>query len=148
MHGSEVSSRLLRLSSLIHANNVEAKLRRLSYTVKASFDPNQPQVPAGNSDGGRWTDAGGGDASNRVNPATGGGATNTGGPRAIRTDGERLRDFGTLRRISTDLQEECWAQHMRDIFQCRMVGLRSCYQQAALRYGNCLVGLPIPPLNY
>jgi hypothetical protein len=148
VHGSEVSSRLLRLSSLIHANNVEAKLRRLSFAVKASFNPNQPRVPAGNSDAGQWTDAGGGDASNRVTPATGGGATDTGRPRAIRTDGERFRDFGSARRISTDLEEQCWAQHMRDIFQCRMVGLRSCYQQAALRYGNCLVGLPIPPLNY
>jgi hypothetical protein len=31
---------------------------------KAGFDPNQPRVPAGNSDGGQWTDAGGGGEGN------------------------------------------------------------------------------------
>ena len=35
-----------------------AWLRKLA--GKANFDPNQPRVPAGNPDGGQWTDAGGG----------------------------------------------------------------------------------------
>jgi hypothetical protein len=29
-------------------------------TLRAKYDPSQPRVPAGNSDGGQWTDAGGG----------------------------------------------------------------------------------------
>ena len=28
-------------------------------SLKAGFDPNQPRVPAGNSEGGQWTDTGG-----------------------------------------------------------------------------------------
>ena len=39
---------------------VETKLQALREAVKANFDPNQPRVPAGNPDGGQWTDAGGG----------------------------------------------------------------------------------------
>jgi len=38
---------------------VETKLHALRDAVKA-FDPNQPRVPAGNPDGGQWTDGGGG----------------------------------------------------------------------------------------
>lgn len=40
----------------------DAALRKLAATarlIKAGFDPNQPRVPAGNPDGGQWTDAGG-----------------------------------------------------------------------------------------
>ena len=43
---------------------------------------------------------------------------------------------------------ECNAMHKRDLFHCRMVGLRSCYAQAYLRLTNCLEGRQIPPLNY
>jgi hypothetical protein len=43
---------------------------------------------------------------------------------------------------------ECKAMHDRDLFHCRMVGLRPCYAQAYLRYSNCLEGRQIPPLNY
>jgi hypothetical protein len=42
----------------------DAALRKLAATarlLKAGFDPNQPRVPAGNPDGGQWTDAGGSD---------------------------------------------------------------------------------------
>ena len=56
----QVSARLHRMSSLLHASVVETKLRALDRAVKAGFDPNQPRVPAGNPDGGRWTDGGGG----------------------------------------------------------------------------------------
>jgi hypothetical protein len=48
------------MSSLLHASVVETKLRALDRAVKAGFDPNQPRVPAGNPEGGRWTDGGGG----------------------------------------------------------------------------------------
>lgn len=42
----------------------------------------------------------------------------------------------------------CEAQYERDIAECRRVRKRSCYEQAAMRYGACLAGKPIPPLNY
>jgi hypothetical protein len=87
------------------------------------FDPNQPRVPAGNPDGGQWTDEG-------AQPAGQVGVT------------------PVARRISPAREAECEAQHIRDIFQCKMVGLQACYEQANLRYANCLAGLDIPPLIY
>jgi hypothetical protein len=50
---------LLRVGSVIHASNVEAKLGQRVRADGLKFDPNQPRVPAGNPDGGQWTDAGG-----------------------------------------------------------------------------------------
>jgi hypothetical protein len=59
VYGSEVGRRLLRLSWLIHARNVEIELGRLAEAVtKANFNPNEPRVPSGNSDGGQWVDGG------------------------------------------------------------------------------------------
>ena len=37
-----------------------AEVKRAILARKAGFDPNQPRVPAGNSDGGQWTSGGGG----------------------------------------------------------------------------------------
>jgi hypothetical protein len=51
-------------------------------------------------------------------------------------------------RVSPALEAFCERQYDKDVFQCKMVGLPACYAQAALRYANCLRGLPIPPLNY
>jgi hypothetical protein len=120
---------LRRMSSLIHASNVEAKLEELARVVETKYDPNQPRVPAGNPDGGQWTETGAGSATNS-------------------TTKEESLILSGLRRISSGLEDLCGNQYMRDVFQCRMVGLRACYEQAALRYSNCLVGRPIPPLNY
>jgi hypothetical protein len=116
---------LYRMGLVIHASNVEAKLKQLTRAAETKFDPNQPRVPAGNPDGGQWAETGAGSLTNE----------------------ESLRLSGT-RRISSALADLCWNQYERDVFQCRMVGLRACYEQAALRYSNCLVGRPIPPLNY
>jgi hypothetical protein len=41
----QVSACLHRVSWLLHASVVEAKLRDLQLAVKAGFDPNQPRVP-------------------------------------------------------------------------------------------------------
>lgn len=52
-------------SDLLHVRPVEYTRRygpaalRHRYLRKANFDPNQPRVPAGNPDGGQWTDVGG-----------------------------------------------------------------------------------------
>jgi len=45
-------------------------------------------------------------------------------------------------------EAECDAQYERDLFQCKMVGLRECYAQAMERYKACLAGQPVPPFNY
>ena len=57
--GRVASARLTRVGWLLHAYVVETKLCALRDTVK-KYDPNQPRVPAGNPDGGQWTDGGGG----------------------------------------------------------------------------------------
>src|SRR5680860_1535596 len=56
--GRASSRALQRAGWLLHAHMVETKLQALRDAVK--YDPNQPRVPAGNPDGGQWTDAGGG----------------------------------------------------------------------------------------
>ncbi|MDO8978992.1 MAG: hypothetical protein Q7V17_07150 [Afipia sp.] len=43
---------------------------------------------------------------------------------------------------------ECNFQYKRDLFQCKIVGLRACYAQAMERLSACERGKPIPPLNY
>ena len=69
-----MSACLHRVSWLLHARVVEAKLRDLQLAVKAGFDPNQPRVPAGNPDGGQWTGSGGesGSGGERVGIGVGG----------------------------------------------------------------------------
>ncbi len=53
---------------LLEALRVRMKFARFAalYT-KAGYDPNQPRVPAGNPDGGQWTDTGG----SRFGPSSG-----------------------------------------------------------------------------
>ncbi len=88
------------------------------------FNPEQPRSPAGTSEGGQWV----GDAASGLAgdiPAA-----------AIASSGGFL------------LKERCEAQLDRDIFQCRMVGMRSCYEQAYQRYAACLARRQIPPFNY
>jgi hypothetical protein len=56
----EAGARLRRVGWLLHARAVEAKHAQLVLAFKAGFNPNQPRVPAGNSDGGQWTGGGSG----------------------------------------------------------------------------------------
>ena len=57
----EVSVCLHRVSWLLHARVVEAKLIDLRRAVKAGFDPNEPRVPAGSGrESGQWTGIGSG----------------------------------------------------------------------------------------
>ena len=49
---------LLRLKSELAALRVEIRFQRFMRALKA-YDPNQPRVPAGSSDGGQWTSGGG-----------------------------------------------------------------------------------------
>ncbi|MDC7787597.1 hypothetical protein PQJ75_24375 [Rhodoplanes sp. TEM] len=51
----------LKAASDIAFARFMSSFRRWAETCrKANFDPNQPRVPAGNPDGGRWTSGGGG----------------------------------------------------------------------------------------
>jgi hypothetical protein len=110
------------------------------------YSPDQPRVPKGNDDGGQWTSgskAGADAASTAPSPrdATSGGRQPTNG-------GAQQTTRVAARRISPAREAECEAQYAADVFQYKMVGLMACYAQAALRYANCLQGLPLPPLNY
>ncbi|HUU24709.1 MAG TPA: hypothetical protein VMW68_03990 [Methyloceanibacter sp.] len=58
--GRAASRALQRAGWLLHAHLVETKLQALRDAVENKYDPNQPRVPAGNPDGGQWTDGGGG----------------------------------------------------------------------------------------
>ena len=88
------------------------------------FDPDQPRVPAGNSDGGQWTSEGG--------------------------VGDTVDNDGTtvLAARSQQSEAECMAQYAKDSFICRAVRTQLCWQQAAERLGACLSGRQLPPLNF
>ena len=57
--GRMASTQLLRACWFLHAYVVEQKLCALRDAVVQKYDPNQPRVPAGNPDGGQWTDGSG-----------------------------------------------------------------------------------------
>jgi hypothetical protein len=60
---SIVASHLLRLQWLLAATDMQRKFARFVRATKANFNPDQPRVPAGNTDGGQWTSGGGGGGS-------------------------------------------------------------------------------------
>lgn len=113
-----IVSKLRELTSMIAAAAVETRLEMLANTFK--YDSGQPRVPAGSPEGGQWASEG--------------------------EIGEQFSRFAA--RISPAREAQCEQQRLHDEIQCRFVGLRACWTQAYLRYGNCLAGLPIPPLNY
>jgi hypothetical protein len=118
------------LSVALQAIEIEI-LALKSELLLRKYSPDQPRVPGGNPDGGRWTGGSG---------PTGDGSS----PALRRTD----RSQFASRRISAAREQFCEDQYRRDAFHCTMVGLPSCHAQAMLRYSNCLAGRPIPPLNY
>jgi hypothetical protein len=88
---------------------------------KAGFNPDQPRVPEGNSDGGQWTSEGG---------AAGG-------------QNDRL-----AARRRPGAEAECDAQLKRDTVICNLVRTPLCWAQAMERYSSCLSGRPIPQLRF
>lgn len=60
----------------------------------------------------------------------------------------RQRQDNVAQSILPSLRMDCDGLYLIDTSICRRVGSRACYAQAALRYGNCLAGRPMPPLNY
>lgn len=55
----QADGELSRLARGIHQLRADTVLLRLHLLLKAGFRPDQPRVPAGNADGGQWTDGGG-----------------------------------------------------------------------------------------
>jgi hypothetical protein len=120
---------------------------------------------------GRWTDEGGGVEGGTQSPAATGEPTAGSGrsdPRVLSdatpdnyykpgaqlavnegqasTSQDRpARDAG---RISNQVASECEEMHRRDLFICKAFQSPACYTQAYLRYTNCQLGRPIPPLNF
>jgi hypothetical protein len=107
-------TRLLDMKSILEA------LKREYYARK--YDPNQPRVPAGNPDGGQWTNGSGSAASGRSN--------------RIAT------------RRTRGLEAECDAQYRRDTVICNLVRTPLCWANAMQRYAACLAGRPIPELRF
>jgi hypothetical protein len=99
---SDVHSKLIRLRCLLAAATLEIRAELLARALKANFNPNQPRVPAGQREGGQWTDAGSDSES---------------------TVGDQSTIVIASRPRSPAREAYCWAQYERDIFQCRMVGL-------------------------
>jgi hypothetical protein len=92
----DVSFTLLRVGSLLHARNVEAKLRRLESAVAIKYDPNQPRVPAGSPDGGQWTEAEGGE---RPGGTVGPGQSSTSGTAEV----QKIVDFARRKALPAAL---------------------------------------------
>jgi hypothetical protein len=103
-----------------------------AHVAKANFDSNQPR------DGqGRWVDS---DDDRRASVVGGGGLNNN-----------ALESFAAARRRGRSAAY-CLAQYAIDGLLCNSVEpasrAASCWRQAAERFGNCLSGRPISPLNY
>lgn len=118
---------ILRFKSQIHSLQMRLALRKIGFALK--FQEDQPRVPAGRPEGGQWTGAG-----ETEFPVS-------------------LRETATVQdrkpaQLSFNSKADCDEQYERDIFQCRMVGMRSYYAQAMVRLVACERGHPVPPLNY
>jgi hypothetical protein len=70
---------LARTRWLAAGLRLDLKFLRLRFLFKAGFDPNQPRAPAGQADGGRWVDDGGGSFRVAQSAPRGGGGRNRGG---------------------------------------------------------------------
>ncbi len=99
---------------------------------KRGYDPNQPRVPAGRSDGGQWTDRNG---SQRT---------------SLRTAYDAVESFSAARRRRRPVAF-CMAQYAVDGLLCNSIESskrRACWTQAGERLSACIGGRQIPPLNY
>ncbi|WP_336486452.1 hypothetical protein [Methylobacterium nigriterrae] len=116
---------IIGIRSELDAVDLQISINRLLLLFK-DYTPDQPRAPAGQADGGQWISVG--------DP----------------TESAEIDSMGSIKpqNINNSSQEFCDDQYKRDIFQCRMVGLRSCYAQAMVSLIACERGNPIPPLNY
>jgi hypothetical protein len=133
-------SELMNLRCDLAALKVKVAALKLYRQLKA-YDPDQPRMPAGSPQGGQWIPSSGGGSGDATQ-------TSETGQDSSSDSLSTVREFQIAAPISPERERECEVQFQRDIFHCNMVGLPACYDQAYLRYSNCLAGRPIPPLNY
>jgi hypothetical protein len=116
---------LLQVRRDLAALKLELALSRVGY----KYNPDQPRSPKGNPDGGQWVRDSGKD------------------PGRIGTS-RLITELSAARRRSGVSEADCDNQYRRDSFVCNLVHTPLCWQQASERYGACLAGRPLPPLNF
>lgn len=116
----DIRRKIIDLKCETAATRTDLKFRKMMHAFKSGFDPDQPR-----DEQGQWTNAG---------PDTGA------------SNGEQSPSGSFLASYSN--MAECNFQYKRDLFQCKMVGLSTCYAQAMVRLVACERGNPIPPLHY
>jgi hypothetical protein len=114
-------SKLLELKALA----IELQWQFALWRFSRKYRPDQAR-----DERGRWIEEGG--------AADGGGEGNE----------SDSTDFSAARKRNSVREARCLAQYAIDTIECTRARSRACHEQAALRYSNCLVGRPIPPLNY
>ncbi len=97
---SETDTRLARLKWRRAFDQLENKLALWVESVKTGFDPNQPRVPAGNSDGGQWASGGGNGTGSRTDRNNSTGST----PRDFRNPDKPRVQLAQMRRTRRSIQ--------------------------------------------
>src|SRR3954468_21862430 len=122
-----LNRQLLQARTKLSEMRVQSACLRASRALERRYDPGQAREPAGSPSGGQWS----------------GGAGRNSAPghlREIAPDAERSRVDPRAGRITLAARrkvDECAIQYERDLFQCRLVAIRSCYAQAKVRQVAC-----------
>ncbi len=114
-----------------HENEPQYKLFE---RVERKYNPVQPLVPAGSSEGGQWTSEGGVGGTDTMSGAT---------PHIFSKPATQI-----AARISPQRRAECEEQLRNDIFIFNTMRTRSCWAQAEFRYSQCLIGGYVPPIYH
>lgn len=110
-------------------------LYRLYESAERKYSPDQPRVPSGSPEGGRWT-------------SEGGDAGSTGAVSDAKPNNFSRPRTQIAGRISPQRRAECEEQYRLDTFICNTVRTRSCWAQAEFRYSQCLIGGYVPPIYH
>jgi len=118
---------------LLHVRPHYWAVRFGSAAAKRKYAPNQPRVPAGNANGGQWTNNG---AGLLAKPSQG--ITRAPATYRLAVNGKQSAAY-------------CWNQMRIDMLYCSTrpapIGA-ACRAQAMERYAACLRGQPLPPLPF
>jgi hypothetical protein len=112
-------------------------LNRLYESIERKYSLDQPRVPAGSREGGQWT--------REAGDAPSGGVGNS--PDTAQSNSHKLRTQ-VAARISPQRRSVCEEQYRNDTFICNIMGMKSCWGQAAFRLSQCLIGGYVPPLYH
>ncbi len=139
------------LRRFFSAGSQNDPLYRYYEGIERKYDSSQPRVPAGQPEGGQWTSGGTSNSSqvdptkdvrSNVNPKKKPERSTTG------SGAQSERPTQIASRTSPGREAECELMQRKDEFICKAFRSRPCYEQAYLRYSNCLSGRSIPPLNF